>query len=348
MNNEKAKIEKKSSRKQKQNQNQMRCMWAFRKTILNKPGRANGSRVVNIERKEILLSVILEKSVIWIVLKYFSCCLQRFQKCEYEKTKLFRTERRGWGLLADENIMAGQFIIECCGEVISFEEVKKRSQAYESHDLKDMYIIFVDGNDFIDSTWKGSFARFINHSCSPNCETSKWIVSGETRVGIIAKSTTMSGKMGMTDDESTPVIFGTSGGNEHTKILNDGEGSTFKLEPTNSATKKSQCKPKLKQLKTADPGWKYGKRASQTNKAAVECNFCKKVTNGGIFRHKQYLIGTCKNVSRCEQCPDVVREEIKKYVHVKKEQKHQALLQADVTNTSDDKYEDMEIGEATE
>ncbi|WMV45995.1 hypothetical protein MTR67_039380 [Solanum verrucosum] len=146
-----------------------------------------------------------------------------------------------------------------------------------------------------DENIKGSFARFINHSCSPNCETSKWIVSEETRVGIFVKqdisvgmeltyeynfewSTTMSRKMGMTDsypsnswifisiglsycryivddlpvydsidDESTPVISGTSGGNEHTKILNDGEGSTFKLELTNSTTKKkSQRKPKLK------------------------------------------------------------------------------------------------------
>ncbi|WMV36790.1 hypothetical protein MTR67_030175 [Solanum verrucosum] len=165
------------------------------------------------------------------------------------------------------------------------------------------------------------------------------------------------------DDESSPVISGTSGGNEHTKILNDGEGSTFKVEPTNSATKKkSQRKPKLKvkylilnfipctfiRLKTADPGWKYGKRASETNKAAVECNFCKKVTNGGIFRHKQHLIGTCRDVTRCEQCPDVVREEMKKYVDVKKEQKHQALLQSDVTNIGDDKDEDIEEGEAIE
>lgn len=30
--------------------------------------------------------------------------LQRFQKCEYAKTKLFKTEGRGWGLLADESI----------------------------------------------------------------------------------------------------------------------------------------------------------------------------------------------------------------------------------------------------
>ncbi|KAG5594236.1 hypothetical protein H5410_035468 [Solanum commersonii] len=232
---------------------------------------------------------------------------KRFQKCEYAKTKLFRTEGRGWGLLADKNIMA-----------------------YESHDLKDMYIIYVDGNDFIDSTWKGSFARFINHSCSPNCETGKWIVLGETKVGIFAKqdisvgmeltyeynfewSTTNVWEDGddryivddlpvydLTDDESTLVISGTSGGNEHTKILNDGEASTFKLEPTNSAAKKSQRKPKL------------------------------------------------KDVSRCEQCPNDIREEMKKYVDVKKEQKRQALLQKDVTNTSDDKDEDMEEGEATE
>ncbi|KAH0634852.1 hypothetical protein KY284_037638 [Solanum tuberosum] len=144
-------------------------------------------------------------------------------------------------------------------------------------------------------------------------------------------------------DESSPVISGTSGGNEHTKILNVGEGSTFKLEPTNSVTKKkSQRKPKLKRLKTADPGWKYGKRTSETNRAAVECNFCKKVTNGGIFGHKQHMIGTCRDVSQCEQCPDVVREEMKKYVDEKKEQKRQALLQSDVTNIDDDKDEDME------
>lgn len=32
------------------------------------------------------------------------CKNQRFQKCQYAKTKLFKTEGRGWGLLADEDI----------------------------------------------------------------------------------------------------------------------------------------------------------------------------------------------------------------------------------------------------
>ncbi|XP_031131210.1 histone-lysine N-methyltransferase ASHH1 isoform X2 [Ipomoea triloba] len=115
------------------------------------------------------------------------CKNQRFQKSEYAKTKLFRTEGRGWGLRADEIIKAGQFIIEYCGEVISSDEARRRSQTYEIKGLKDAYIISLNANYFIDATRKGSLARFINHSCLPNCETRKWTVLGETRVGIFAK-----------------------------------------------------------------------------------------------------------------------------------------------------------------
>ncbi|KAK1415043.1 hypothetical protein QVD17_30812 [Tagetes erecta] len=114
------------------------------------------------------------------------CQNQRFQKSEYAKTKLFKTEGRGWGLLADENIKAGQFIIEYCGEVISSEEAKLRSQTYEAQGLRDAYIISLNANYYIDATRKGSLGRFINHSCQPNCETRKWTVLGETRVGIFA------------------------------------------------------------------------------------------------------------------------------------------------------------------
>ncbi|MED6118269.1 Histone-lysine N-methyltransferase ashh1 [Stylosanthes scabra] len=115
------------------------------------------------------------------------CKNQRFQKCEYAKTKLFKTEGRGWGLLADENIKAGQFVIEYCGEVISWKEAKRRSQAYEIQGLTDAFIICLNASESIDATRKGSLGRFINHSCQPNCETRKWNVLGEIRVGIFAK-----------------------------------------------------------------------------------------------------------------------------------------------------------------
>lgn len=30
------------------------------------------------------------------------------------------------------------------------------------------------------------YPRFMNHSCQPNCETQKWTVNGDTRVGLFA------------------------------------------------------------------------------------------------------------------------------------------------------------------
>lgn len=115
------------------------------------------------------------------------CKNQRFQKCQYARTRLVKTEGRGWGLLADENITSGQFVIEYCGEVISSKVAKRRSQTYEDQGLTEAYIIYLNADESIDATKKGSLARFINHSCQPNCETRKWNVLGEVRVGIFAK-----------------------------------------------------------------------------------------------------------------------------------------------------------------
>lgn len=38
----------------------------------------------------------------------------------------------------------------------------------------------------IDAGPKGNYSRFMNHSCQPNCETQKWTVNGDTRVGLFA------------------------------------------------------------------------------------------------------------------------------------------------------------------
>lgn len=38
----------------------------------------------------------------------------------------------------------------------------------------------------IDAGPKGNYSRFMNHSCEPNCETQKWTVNGDIRVGLFA------------------------------------------------------------------------------------------------------------------------------------------------------------------
>lgn len=54
-----------------------------------------------------------------------------------------------------------------------------------------------DQNMIIDAT-TGSMARFVNHSCSPNCRMIKWIVSGQPRMALFAGD-----KPIMTGDELT-------------------------------------------------------------------------------------------------------------------------------------------------
>src|SRR3954465_1477023 len=54
-----------------------------------------------------------------------------------------------------------------------------------------------DQNMIIDAT-RGSIARFVNHSCEPNCRMEKWTVGGKPRMALFA------GDQGiMTGDELT-------------------------------------------------------------------------------------------------------------------------------------------------
>ena len=45
----------------------------------------------------------------------------------------------------------------------------------------------IANNEVTDPSKKGNLARFINHSCDPNCETQKWNVNGEICIGIFSK-----------------------------------------------------------------------------------------------------------------------------------------------------------------
>lgn len=53
------------------------------------------------------------------------------------------------------------------------------------HELNFYYLLLAPGI-YIDARNKGSFTRFVNHSCEPNCKTEKWTVHGETRIAVVA------------------------------------------------------------------------------------------------------------------------------------------------------------------
>jgi len=115
------------------------------------------------------------------------CRNQRFQKCDYASVSVFKTEKKGYGLRADTDISLGRFIYEYVGEVIDEPRFRTRNAKYPTMGVKHFYFMSLEKDQFIDATMKGSIARFINHSCNPNCETEKWVVGNKFRMGIFAK-----------------------------------------------------------------------------------------------------------------------------------------------------------------
>ncbi|XP_047260644.1 uncharacterized protein LOC124893838, partial [Capsicum annuum] len=92
----------------------------------------------------------------------------------------------------------------------------------------------------------------------------------------------------------------------------------------------------------SNPAWKYGKRASETNRNKVTCILCGLTFNSGISCHK-HLLGNSTEVQQCKKCPNEVRQEIKDYVERKKDLKCQMLSPKQATDLDDD---EMEEGEA--
>ncbi|XP_037604674.1 histone-lysine N-methyltransferase, H3 lysine-36 specific isoform X2 [Sebastes umbrosus] len=115
-----------------------------------------------------------------------SCLNQAFTHRQYSQVEIFRTLSRGWGLRCVHDIKKGQFVSEYVGEVIDEEECRSRIRHAQENDICNFYMLTLDKDRIIDAGPKGNEARFMNHCCQPNCETQKWTVSGDTRVGLFA------------------------------------------------------------------------------------------------------------------------------------------------------------------
>ncbi|XP_066535463.1 histone-lysine N-methyltransferase NSD2 [Hoplias malabaricus] len=114
------------------------------------------------------------------------CMNQDFTKRLYPETKILRTAGKGWGLFTLRDIKKGEFVNEYVGELIDEEECRARIKYAQENDITHFYMLTIDKDRIIDAGPKGNYSRFMNHSCQPNCETQKWTVNGDTRVGLFA------------------------------------------------------------------------------------------------------------------------------------------------------------------
>ena len=92
-----------------------------------------------------------------------------------------------WGVFTAAPIQAGEPIVEYVGELVRMRVVDERQKKYEKQGNNGSYIFRLDDEMCIDATNIGGIARYINHSCSPNCDTRIIQTAGQSRVVICAR-----------------------------------------------------------------------------------------------------------------------------------------------------------------
>ncbi|KAI9670399.1 MAG: histone methyltransferase set1 [Caeruleum heppii] len=112
----------------------------------------------------------------------------RFNQLKKRKkpVKFARSAIHNWGLYAMENIAANDMIIEYVGEKVRQQVADMRERRYLKSGIGSSYLFRIDENTVIDATKRGGIARFINHSCTPNCTAKIIKVEGSKRIVIYA------------------------------------------------------------------------------------------------------------------------------------------------------------------
>ncbi|KAL0271383.1 UNVERIFIED_CONTAM: hypothetical protein PYX00_008487 [Menopon gallinae] len=113
---------------------------------------------------------------------------------QYKKMKLewrnnvylARSKIQGLGLYAARDLERHTMVIEYIGEIIRHELSESREKQYEARN-RGIYMFRLDEERVIDATISGGLARYINHSCNPNCVAEIVEVDRDLRIIIFAK-----------------------------------------------------------------------------------------------------------------------------------------------------------------
>ncbi|KAG6648175.1 histone-lysine N-methyltransferase ATXR7 isoform X1 [Carya illinoinensis] len=108
-------------------------------------------------------------------------------KARKKRLRFQRSNIHDWGLVALEPIEADDFVIEYVGELIRPRISDIRERHYEKMGIGSSYLFRLDDGYVVDATKRGGIARFINHSCEPNCYTKVITVEGQKKIFIYAK-----------------------------------------------------------------------------------------------------------------------------------------------------------------
>jgi hypothetical protein len=112
----------------------------------------------------------------------FNLLKTRKKRLKFEKSSI-----HSWGLFAMEPIAADDMVIEYIGEIIRQKVADEREKRYQRMGIGSSYMFRIDDDAIIDATYSGNLARFINHSCDPNCYAQIITVESQKKIVIYSK-----------------------------------------------------------------------------------------------------------------------------------------------------------------
>nr|XP_018917910.1 PREDICTED: histone-lysine N-methyltransferase SETD1B-A [Bemisia tabaci] len=115
--------------------------------------------------------------------------LLKFNVLKFRKKQLrfAKSAIHDWGLFAMEPIAADEMVIEYVGQMVRPMVADLRERAYEAIGIGSSYLFRIDTDTIIDATKCGNLARFINHSCNPNCYAKIITIESQKKIVIYSK-----------------------------------------------------------------------------------------------------------------------------------------------------------------
>ncbi|TIA03695.1 histone H3-K4 methyltransferase Set1 [Aureobasidium pullulans] len=147
-------------------------------TASSRSNRANNRRLVN--------DINLQKQNLGTTGAETDAIKFNALKKRKKHVKFDRSAIHGWGLYAMENIAFNDLIIEYVGEKVRQKVADLREIKYDKQGIGSSYLFRMVDDEIVDATKKGGIARFINHSCTPNCTAKIIKVDGTRRIVIYA------------------------------------------------------------------------------------------------------------------------------------------------------------------
>lgn len=165
-----------------------------------KSGGSGGSLFVPQEQLDAWIHINRQKPCQKAPLKLSSSQIEHDCRKEYVRYKqsrgwehlvVYKSGIHGLGLYTSRFICRGAMVVEYVGEIVGLRVADKRETEYQSGKKLQYksacYFFKIDKEYIIDATRKGGIARFVNHSCQPNCVAEIISVRNEKKVVFFAE-----------------------------------------------------------------------------------------------------------------------------------------------------------------